>query len=67
VHLVARQPAAGAEARECGKYLVLEATTAFEIRFCRPDIGQEPADHGADRQVLLGCPDSSAAVNVRWK
>jgi hypothetical protein len=65
--LIARQPITGAEARECGQDLVLEATTAFEIRFRRPDFGQEPTYHGADRQVLLGSPDSSAPVNVRRK
>jgi hypothetical protein len=67
VHLVARQPVARTEARECGQYLVLEATTAFEIRFCRPGVGQKLADHGADGRVLLGRPDSGATVNVRWK
>jgi len=48
VHLVARQPAARAEAGERGKHLVLKAPPAFEVRFCGPGFNQELTDHRAD-------------------
>lgn len=64
VDFFARQPVARAEVRKCGEHLVLETAAAFEIGFCRADIGQNPTDQRADGHVLLGRQDSGAPVHV---
>jgi len=67
VHLVAGQSVARAEAANVGQYLILESTTALEVSLGRPDIGEELANHGADRRVLLSCPDPGATIDVVWE
>jgi len=64
VHLIAGQPVARAETAEACQHLVLESTTTLELRLGGSNVGQELADQGADRRVLLGRPDSGTTVHL---